>query len=218
MSQSVSRREFLSGGFLARLRESVKPPDTPAPPAPVPGSDRPAAPMHAGVEPSTFNRRRPRQLPILRPPGAVAEPAFLKGCTRCGACISACPHDAIITAPPRMRAAAGTPMIEPRNQPCLLCEDMPCIAACEPQVLCAPAEGEALPPMGVAWIGILDCLAHQGSFCSTCVERCPVSGAIEVNAGRPRIVESQCVGCGLCQYVCPAPNPAPIIRPNMTRP
>lgn len=49
------------------------------------------------------------------------------------------------------------------------------------------------------------CLAWQGSFCSTCSERCPVEGAITVEVGRPRVVEAQCNGCGLCVQVCPAP-------------
>ena len=49
------------------------------------------------------------------------------------------------------------------------------------------------------------CLAWQGSFCSTCSERCPVEGAIAVESGHPRVVEARCNGCGLCVQVCPAP-------------
>jgi ferredoxin len=49
------------------------------------------------------------------------------------------------------------------------------------------------------------CLAWQGSFCSTCSERCPAEGAIVVELGRPRVVEERCNGCGLCVQVCPAP-------------
>ncbi len=51
------------------------------------------------------------------------------------------------------------------------------------------------------------CLAYS-SFCSVCVERCPVEGAIVVELGRPRIVETTCDGCGRCVQVCPAPRPA----------
>ncbi len=49
------------------------------------------------------------------------------------------------------------------------------------------------------------CLAWQGSFCSTCSERCPEEGAIAVEQGRPRVVEARCNGCGVCVQVCPAP-------------
>ncbi|HEX8441758.1 4Fe-4S binding protein [Archangium sp.] len=49
------------------------------------------------------------------------------------------------------------------------------------------------------------CLAWQGSFCSTCSERCPVENAIVIELGRPRVVEDRCNGCGVCVQVCPAP-------------
>jgi MinD superfamily P-loop ATPase len=49
------------------------------------------------------------------------------------------------------------------------------------------------------------CLAWQGSFCSTCSERCPVENAIVIELGRPRVVEEHCNGCGVCVQVCPAP-------------
>lgn len=49
------------------------------------------------------------------------------------------------------------------------------------------------------------CLAR--SFCNTCIERCPVPGAIVLDAGFPRIA-SACTSCGLCAAVCPAPGGA----------
>jgi Na+-translocating ferredoxin:NAD+ oxidoreductase RNF subunit RnfB len=52
------------------------------------------------------------------------------------------------------------------------------------------------------------CLAYRNLFCSTCVERCPVEGAIEVREGVPQVVASMCTGCGDCQAVCPAPGNA----------
>ncbi len=74
---------------------------------------------------------REAAFPVLRPPGALAEHEFLDACTRCGDCIEACEPGAIRIAPERMRAAAGTPMIDASESPCMLCEDLPCIAACE---------------------------------------------------------------------------------------
>ena len=57
---------------------------------------------------------------------------------------------------------------------------------------------------------ILDrfCLAHQGSFCSVCVEQCPEMGAIVTEQGKPRVVPDLCTGCKICQTVCPAPKNA----------
>lgn len=60
------------------------------------------------------------------------------------------------------------------------------------------------------------CLAYRSLFCSTCVERCPVEGAIVVKQGIPRIVASACTGCGECRQVCPAPENAVLMIPKPT--
>lgn len=153
-------------------------------------------------------------LPIHRPPGAVEEAAFLKGCTRCGACMPACPVGAIVHAPDRFREAAGTPMIDPYAAACVMCAHTPCIAACEPAVL----RPDRPRKMGVAWIQTMACLAHTGSFCTVCAERCPVPGAIEVTMGKPRILADVCTGCGTCAAVCPAPSNAIVVMPLADRP
>lgn len=57
----------------------------------------------------------------------------------------------------------------------------------------------------VAVIAGRHCLAYQGTFCSTCRERCPVAGAIVVERGMPRVVADRCNGCRICHDVCPAP-------------
>lgn len=153
-------------------------------------------------------------LPIHRPPGAVDEVAFLAGCTRCNECVTACPVSAIVHAPARFREAAGTPMIDPYSAACVMCPDTPCITACKPAVLRADRPLK----MGVAWIQNMACLAHSGSFCSVCHERCPVENAIEVTAGKPRIREEVCTGCGVCASVCPAPTNAIAVMPLADRP
>jgi Pyruvate/2-oxoacid:ferredoxin oxidoreductase delta subunit len=84
-------------------------------------------------------------------------------------------------------------------------------------------EGLVVPQEGVSRIGMAPrpvrvrpqlCLAWQGSFCSTCSERCPVEDAIVIEAGRPRVVEERCNGCGLCVQVCPAPLNALELAPS----
>lgn len=58
------------------------------------------------------------------------------------------------------------------------------------------------------------CLAYLRSFCSTCVERCPVPGAVVVENHLPRIVPDLCTGCGICHEVCPAPRNGILIVPR----
>jgi Pyruvate/2-oxoacid:ferredoxin oxidoreductase delta subunit len=52
------------------------------------------------------------------------------------------------------------------------------------------------------------CLAWQGTSCWTCSERCPVEGAIVLDAGRPTVDTARCNGCGECVASCPATHNA----------
>jgi MauM/NapG family ferredoxin protein len=202
----MNRRNFLRGRIVGDLLGVVadRIADVTASTTSAPAENRPAPP----------SERYCRSFPVLRPPGAIEEESFLAGCTRCDACIRACPHGSIVHAPPRFRLAAGTPMIDPINQPCRMCDDAPCIESCEAGVL-----RRDLPfKLGTARIDVTSCLSHQGGFCTVCAEQCPVPGAIEVSRGKPTVVESSCTGCGVCQHVCPAPSNAVWLMPAAVRP
>lgn len=174
----------------------------------------PQLPDGTGEAQALPSERYRKSFPVLRPPGAIEEEAFLAGCTRCNACIEACPFDAIVHAPTRFRRAAGTPMIDPIRQPCWMCEDTPCIPVCEPMVL----RRELPLKMATVRVDVTTCLAHQSSFCTVCSEQCPVDGAISVLHGKPLIHEEACTGCGVCQHVCPAPSNAILLMPVAERP
>ena len=201
---AVSRRDLFRGLF----GRSDPAPRRPAPPV---AYVTPTAPQQAGPAPR-FGRGR--ALPVLRPPGAIEESAFLAACTRCNACVEACPHGAITLAPARLREAAGTPVLNPVESPCRMCAELPCVAACEPLAL----RFDVPVKMGTAAISPLDCLAHQNTTCSACVEQCPVEGAMTRENGRPVVNPAACTGCGVCQHVCPAPRNAVMILPTLTRP
>ena len=197
-----SRRMFLRGGFLRGL---FKP------------TEAMTAPLERAVAVlDQLERPAPPPIPLLRPPGAIAEGAFLAGCTRCNDCATACPHQAIHPAPARLRGAAGTPIIDAQANPCLMCADTPCITACAPHVLRRDTD-QPVPRIGTARIEIFDCLAHQNGICMSCSERCPVPGALTLTLGKPTINADLCTGCGICASVCPAPRPAIAILPRRDR-
>lgn len=180
-----------------------------------------AAPSHL-TEPAqeTSRQQAKRNFPVIRIPGAIEESQFLSKCTRCGDCITACPHDAIVIAPPSYREAAGSPMINPADEPCLMCEDFPCITACPEEVL-LPLETGTKHKIADARILDYNCLNGSGraaEACTICVEQCPELGAIVVENGMPHVDNFKCTGCGICHYACPAPTNAIAMMPLQQRP
>lgn len=142
---------------------------------------------------------------ILRPPGALPEPAFLDACHRCGRCVEACPVEAIalIGSGP----AAGTPHIDASQTACALCDGLACARAC-PSGALLPVASKAAVRMGTALIDPGRCTAYRGLPCRICVEVCPVPGVLRLAKGQrayvPIAAAEACVGCGTCEQHCPA--------------
>ena len=141
----------------------------------------------------------------LRPPGAVDEELFLDRCTKCGDCLPACPYASI-----KNDLATGYPVIFANESPCHLCDDFPCISACETEAL-LPVGDRAEVRMGMAVVSRADCTADQG--CRFCLTKCPV-GALSVDFldAYPVVDKEKCVGCGICEQVCSGVNDHIAIR------
>ena len=139
----------------------------------------------------------------IRPPYAIAEMEFLLACTRCHACIEACPHHVIFPLSSKLGTEVlGTPALSLANKACMLCEDYPCLTACEPQALKKSKQEDALPKLAKVRIDPQTCLPFQGPECGVCVGVCPVPGAIKLELEKPVIESAVCVGCGQCRQAC----------------
>ena len=160
-----------------------------------------------------------KRVPLIRPPGALSERQFLQACTRCDECIHACPKDAIQRAPKKMGfLVAGTPYIDPKKIPCVMCDDLPCIPACPDGALVMPASRSREDvKMGYAILDKAKCQAYGDTFCQQCVIDCPIPGAISQVDGKPVIHKNACTGCGVCVLSCSTVNiPLAIkIKPQM---
>ncbi len=160
-----------------------------------------------------------RRVPLIRPPGAITERQFLQACTRCDKCIHACPKDAIQRVPKKMGfLIAGSPYIDPKKIPCVMCDDLPCIPACPDGALVPPPNNDRMEvKMGYAILDKKNCQAYGDTFCQQCVIDCPIPGAIIQKDDKPIIDKRTCTGCGVCVLSCSTVNiPLAIkIKPQM---
>ena len=163
---------------------------------------------------------------IIRPPGAPPEAEFLDRCIRCAECIKVCPQNGLHPEGWESGLAGlWTPLLRPRlgycEYHCTLCGQVcptGAIRRLEPQ------EKETTI-IGLAWVDSDRCLPYAAATpCIVCEEHCPTSPkairleeATAVSATgteravrRPRIDPAKCVGCGICEYVCPVEGAAGI--------
>jgi len=155
---------------------------------------------------------------LIRPPGAHDEKDFLSRCIRCGRCIQACPYVCLKAANDASGKAAGTPILDVREQACRLCEDFPCVNACPTDAL-RDIEKRTDVDMGLAVINTETCIAMHGMRCEVCYRVCPlIDKAITIDYRlregdsihsifAPIIDEEACVGCGLCVERCVVSEP-----------
>lgn len=167
---------------------------------------------------SAGNSGRPRHVPlevILRPPGALGEDAFLDACTLCGQCAKVCPADAILLDPEK-RKGSGAPWIDTNSRSCVMCEGLYCMDACPTGALVPTPRYEI--DMGTARWAESMCVRSKGEDCTICIDHCPVGeAAIFLDGNQIRVVESACIGCGICQHDCPTDPKAIIVIPKSAR-
>jgi ferredoxin-type protein NapG len=174
---------------------------------------------------SSFLSGRKAYPAILRPPAALEEDKFLAACTKCGLCVDACPYGSLILARPGDGRPVGTPYFSMRDNPCRMCRDVPCAAACPTAALDISflsdrvddgKEGYNIDKarMGLAVIDRETCIAYWGIQCDACYRTCPlIDKAITVEYARndrtgkhailaPVVHSGRCTGCGMCEHAC----------------
>ena len=183
----------------------------------------------------------------LRPPAALKEEDFLRTCIKCGLCAEACLNRPSNidkeTGRPRQQTlkmakaeddvTIGTPFFKPRDVPCYMCEDIPCVPVCPTEaldsLLVTNKENELDPnmmDMGIAVVDPNSCIAFWGIQCDACYRACPLLDvAIKLEYGRnertgkhallkPVVVMNACTGCGLCEQACVTEKAAIFVQPR----
>ena len=151
-----------------------------------------------------------RQTP-LTPPGSLSAQNMAHNCTGCQLCISECPNqvlrpsnDWLHLLQPVMSYELGYCRPE-----CTHCSEVCPAGAIKP----IRHEDKASTQIGHAvWVKKNCIPLTDGVECGNCARHCPV-GAIEMvpsnpddeeSAYVPAVNEARCIGCGACEYLCPA--------------
>ncbi len=153
----------------------------------------------------------PKAAPPVLPPGAGNPDRFAALCSRCYACVNACPTRVIQPA-----VAGGRPLLEAfapvLDTDASYCEQFctRCGEACPTGAIQSLTEDEkGLQQIGVARVIQDACLAWaDGEYCMVCSEFCPYF-AIDTDTSpdglaRPGVNPDRCRGCGSCHSECPA--------------
>ena len=156
-----------------------------------------------------------RQTPIT-PPGSISAKNMAQHCTGCQLCVAQCPNDVL---------RPGTDLMS-IMQPVMSYEQGYCRPECTRCSEVCPAG--AIKPISkdvksstqighAVWIKKNCIPLKDGVECGNCARHCP-TGAIEMvpsdpddeeSAFVPAVNEELCIGCGACEYLCPArPFPA----------
>ena len=157
------------------------------------------------------DKKQPRRTQPLTPPGSVSASNMAMHCTACQLCVAQCPNDVL-----RPSSDLKTLM-----QPTMSYEHGFCRPECTRCSEVCPAG--AILPIDVAqktsiqvghavWVHDNCVVLTDGVECGNCARHCP-SEAIMMTPSDPNddespmvpaVDRSRCIGCGACEYVCPA--------------
>jgi polyferredoxin len=156
---------------------------------------------------------------LIRPPGARPEPEFLARCTSCGLCMKVCPTGGL---QPALFEAGLEGLWTPRLTPRIGYCDYNCTACgqvCPTEAIVRlDLEEKHKVRIGLAAFDTTRCIPYAyGRDCMVCEEHCPIPDkaiyAVEVEVPdrsggkkivkQPRVDPDKCIGCGVCENVCP---------------
>ena len=151
-----------------------------------------------------------RQTP-LTPPGSMSFQHYAKRCTGCQLCVSECPNQVLRPSSDLLHLMLPVMSYERGycRPECTRCSDVCPAGAIKPL---DDVEKSSIQIGHAVWIKKNCIPLTDGVECGNCARHCP-TGAIEMvmmdendeeSPTIPAINEEACIGCGACEYVCPA--------------
>jgi polyferredoxin len=157
-------------------------------------------------------RDKHKYLNAVMPPGARDRRRFLARCTACQLCVSACPSH--VLEPSFLEYASVSGFMKPRlnfnrsfcNINCTTCGEVCPDHALSPLTVTQ----KQTTRIGLAIFDHQECIIYRdGTACGACAEHCPTA-ALQIRKTDkfrdplPVVDAEYCIGCGACQYACPA--------------
>jgi len=157
------------------------------------------------------DKKRPdRKTPIV-PPGAQSLRNMNTHCTACQLCVSACPNH--VLRPSEKLSTLMQPEMTYENGFCRP-ECVECSKVCPTDVisLTSLAEKSSIAIGQAVWIKENCIVNTDEQQCNACQRNCPTGAIIQVardpnnekSLKIPVVDKEICIGCGACEYLCPA--------------
>lgn len=156
-------------------------------------------------------KKIPARKTPLKPAGSLSLKHFSQHCTACQLCVSVCPNQVLRPSGSLMTLMQPEMSFERGwcRPECTKCSDV-----CPADAITAvTVEEKSSIQTGHAVVIYQNCIVNtDGVSCGNCARHCP-SGAIimvrqnpsDENSPRiPVVNEEKCIGCGACEYLCPA--------------
>lgn len=158
-------------------------------------------------------------LPIM-PPSAGKREHFNMTCTSCHACVTQCPSNVLVPAvfdygllglmQPKMSFDKG--FCQPN---CTICLDVCPSGALTP----LPLKEKQITQVGQVHFTLEECVVYKNhTDCGSCSEHCPTQAVRMVpykdGLSIPETTPEICIGCGGCEYACPARPKAIVVHAN----
>lgn len=166
--------------------------------------------VDGGLTEVSYPEKPERETPIV-PAGSLSLKNFTDHCTSCQLCVSVCPNKVLKPSTslstlmqPEMSYEQGYCRPE-----CTRCSDICPAGAIRP----ISVEEKSSIQIGHAVVNLSACVVNTDNVsCGNCARHCPV-GAIRMvrkdpdnpdSLRIPTVNEERCIGCGACEYLCPA--------------